>query len=119
MPSQGDIVRVTIHDPNGKNPKNRRVVILTKSDEIEPDGDIVVAAISTKFDPNNLPPEYVSVPWSNGGHPRTTLEEPSVVKCDWLDIVAVADVTTSGHLPGKYLYRVLVVIANLQRLDAS
>ena len=79
---QGDIVRVTLYDPNGQNPKSRRAVVVTKTDEI--DDAVVVAAISTKFDRKNLLPEYVAIPWHRDGHPRTSLTEPSVVKCGWL-----------------------------------
>ncbi|MBC8355124.1 MAG: type II toxin-antitoxin system PemK/MazF family toxin [Planctomycetes bacterium] len=114
MPKQGDIVRVNILDPNGKNPKNRRAVILTTSEEIDPDGDIVVAAISTKFDPNRIPSEYVQIPWDRNGHQYTTLTEPSVVKCNWLRVVAAKSVIAAGRLPGKYLYSVLKVVANLK-----
>jgi mRNA-degrading endonuclease toxin of MazEF toxin-antitoxin module len=119
MPKQGDIVRVNLLDPNGKNPKNRRAVVLTVSSQIDMEGDIVVAAISTKFDPNNIPPEYVQIPWERRGHPHTTLTEPSVVKCNWLCIVPANSVAASGHLPPKHLYNVLKAVANLQKDAAS
>jgi hypothetical protein len=111
MPVQGDIVRVTLYDPNGKNPKSRRAVVVTKTEEIE--DEVVVAAISTKFDPKGLPDDYVQVPWHRDGHAWTSLTEPSVVKCKWLDVVKCSDLTVAGHLPGKYLLRVVQTIANL------
>jgi len=115
LPKQGDIVWAIVYDPNGSNPKNRRCLVLTKSDEIQAGGDIVVAAISTKFDRTNFDPTYVAAPWQRGGHPKTTLDEPSVVKCRWLQIVSADSVTVAGYLPGKELYRVMEVIAQLAK----
>jgi hypothetical protein len=34
-------------DPNGVNPKDRPSVVVTPTDEIDPEGPIVVVAIST------------------------------------------------------------------------
>lgn len=115
MIRQGDIVRVCLYDPNGKNPKHRRAVVVTKTDEIESDSSFVVAAISTKFDKTKIPAHYIEIPWHRDGHVKTSLTEPSVVKCDWLDEVNFSDADKAGYLPGKHLLAVLEQIANLSR----
>jgi hypothetical protein len=39
--------RLEMTDPNGVNPKDRPSVVVTPTDEIDPEGPIVVVAIST------------------------------------------------------------------------
>lgn len=112
-PRQGDIVWVQILDPADQNPKTRRAVVLTRSNEITLGGQIVVAAITTKFstsDGNAIP-----VPWQRGGHPITSLTSPSAAKCDWLKIVAVSEVTRAGQMPGKNLHEILSRIQQLRQ----
>ncbi|MDY3552718.1 type II toxin-antitoxin system PemK/MazF family toxin [Gemmata sp. JC717] len=77
---QGRIVWVELLDPQGRNPKRRPAVVLTPTAEIEPGGEIVVAALSTQLDQS---PADVSVelPWHRDGHPRTKLNRRAVVVC--------------------------------------
>jgi mRNA-degrading endonuclease toxin of MazEF toxin-antitoxin module len=111
MPAQGDIVWATIRDPRGKNPKQRRAVVITATEDITDEVDL--AAISTKFDPNHVPPHWIEIPWHPNGHPRTSLNRPSVVKCDWLSTMRCEEVLKAGHLPNRHLLRVIQALANL------
>lgn len=73
---QGRIVWVELFDPQGRNPKRRPAVILTPTAEIRPEGEVVVAALSSQTDQS--PPDVsVEVPWHRDGHPRTKLNRTS------------------------------------------
>jgi mRNA-degrading endonuclease toxin of MazEF toxin-antitoxin module len=115
MVRQGDVVLVTLFDPRGQNPKLRPAVVLTADHEIAADGQIVLAAISTQFDPAKLPKFLVPVPSDPQGHPQTGLRRKSVVKCNWLKAVRCDEVTAIGRLPHEYLQSVLRQIAKLPR----
>ena len=108
---QGQVVNVEIADPRGQNKKLRPVVILTATHEISDEGNLVVAAISTKLaDP--LPADWISVPWSRDGHAGSGLTEPSVVKCHWLVRVTTADVVSvRGYLRDTDMQNIMAVVS--------
>ena len=82
-PCRGRIVWVEITDPQGVNPKCRPAVIVTPTEEIQPDADLLVVAISTQL--QNAPPEAtVELPWDRKGHPKTGLKVRCVAVCTWL-----------------------------------
>ena len=96
--SQGQVVRIAVPDPRGKNPKSRPVVILTETAELADNDEFVVACISTQFS-EPLPQHCIPAPWSPDGHAKSGLRQPSVVKCRWLLKVKREDVEeTLGHL---------------------
>ena len=107
---QGQIVLVLLTDPDGKEPKHRPAVVLTSTEELQAADEIVVAAISTVFEPP-LPNDWIEIPWSGDGRSRTGLTKPCVVKCHWLKRVRRSDILkTVGHLPPQYLVKVMRVI---------
>ena len=107
---QGQVIEVAITDPCGQNKKPRPVVILTDTDELSDAEEFVVAAISTKFsDP--LPADCILLPWSQGGHAKSGLTQPSVVKCHWLRKVTPKDVVfVRGHLPTTVMRDIMRVV---------
>lgn len=106
---QGQIVLVTVTDPRGANPKPRPAVILTGTDELQAADEIVVAAISTVFEPP-LPKDWIEIPWSGDGRSKTGLTRPSVVKCHWLKRIRRSDILhIVGYLPAEYLVKVMRV----------
>lgn len=109
----GDIVWVSITDPNGRNRKPRPTLVVTQTNDIENSETMVVVAISTEFDPDNIEDSHVKMLWSQGGHPRSSLDEPCVAKCEWQRQVKVSDVRRTGCCTGKQLYRVLEVLTQL------
>jgi len=61
-PRYGDIVLVSaMIDPQGRNPKDRPAVVVTRDDEIHEDGTLEVAAITTWL-PDPLPEDHVLLP---------------------------------------------------------
>jgi hypothetical protein len=61
-----------ILDPNGQNPKTRRVVVLTPDRELAAGFPIVVAGVTGTL-PNPLTADFVKLPYKNppGRHPKT------------------------------------------------
>lgn len=113
---QGRIVWVESLDPQGRNPKRRPAVILTPNAEIRPDGEVVVAVLSSQIDQS--PPEVsVPVPWQPNGHPRTKLNRRNVVVCSWLitlPVAAVQPADVGGVVPFAEMARVLEIVRSLQ-----
>lgn len=80
---RGRIVRVEILDPQNRNPKRRPAVIVTPTEEILPDGEVILVAITGSV--NAAPAEaQVALPWHAQGHTGTRLTKPSVAVCNWL-----------------------------------
>ena len=113
---QGRIIWVELLDPQGRNPKRRPAVILTPTGEIRPDGEVVVAALSSQVDQS--PPEVsVEVPWHRDGHPRTKLNRRNVVVCTWLSTLPVAAIREDdlgGVMPFAQMARVLEIVRSLE-----
>jgi hypothetical protein len=61
-PERGRIIWAEVPDPQGRNPKPRPLVILTATEEIQPEGMVQWAAISSQLD--QAPAEVqVELPW--------------------------------------------------------
>jgi hypothetical protein len=70
-------------------------------------GELVVAAISTVFT-RPLPSHWFELPSSPDGHPVTGLDQPCVVKSDWLKKIKSTDVITElGTAPSRAVRQVL------------
>lgn len=110
---QGQIVRATIPDPQGRNWKRRPVVIFSDAEAIAA-GEIDVIAITTQVD--SFPPEVsVSLPWQRGGHPRTTLNQRGEAICVWTARVSAGDVEPPvGRVPLAEMTRILTILADLK-----
>ena len=109
---QGQIVRVAMPDPQGRNWKRRPVVIYTPTDEIAADGMIDVVAITTQV--GTFPPEVsVPLPWQRGGHPRTTLTQRNEAICTWTGRVPITDAEPPiGRVPLAELTRILAILTS-------
>ncbi|HEU5118405.1 MAG TPA: type II toxin-antitoxin system PemK/MazF family toxin [Isosphaeraceae bacterium] len=96
-----DILFAEVLDPNGQNPKTRRVVVLTPNHALAAGFPIVVAAITSTL-PTPLTADYVRLPWMNPPrrHPRTGLTKESAVHCSWVFSITRQDVKgLSGFVP--------------------
>lgn len=112
--SQGRIVWATVPDPRGGNPKSRPVVVLTATADIDPAGDVQVAAVTTMIGQAPFS-ETVELPFAAGGHPQTKLKKQCEVVCSWVLSVPVASLTDSGgFVPSDLLAEIL---AKVQRLN--
>ena len=93
-------------DPQGRNPKNRRGVVVTKNEDLERGEPIVVAGITGTLQPP-LGLEFVELPWKNPHHPVTGLTKRCAVMCSWIAVVdPAAIIRVSGRVPGKQLIMV-------------
>ncbi len=89
-------------------------MIVTPDEEIQPDGEAWVVAITTQLDA--APPEdQVELPWDRRGHPKTKLKERCAAVCSWMVKVNVADIQESaGVVPGRQLLDILSRIKPLE-----
>lgn len=113
---QGRIVWVDMVDPQGRNPKRRPAVIVTPTEAIVADGFVAVAAVTSALD--QAPADVtIELPWHRDGHPRTKLRKRSVVICNWLEPVAVAEIRGSeGLVPEDRLALILAQVEALHIL---
>jgi PemK-like, MazF-like toxin of type II toxin-antitoxin system len=113
---QGRIVWATVPDPQGRNPKDRPLVIMTENpkDASEND-DLIVVAVTTQA--HEAPPEHcVALPWSRSPGCATKLTGPSVAVCSWLCQIKRSEVRKIGGLVNdKVLQEILSKIAELQK----
>ena len=110
---QGRIVRVELIDPQGRNPKVRPAVIVTPTDQIQPDGEVQVIAITGET--TAAPAEdCVSLPWLGTGHSKTGLTKPSVAVVTWqARVPATAILAAKGIVPSTQLAEILRKLAVL------
>jgi hypothetical protein len=98
---------VELTDPQGRNPKDRPAVIVTATEEIQPDGEVWVVAISTQMDAAPAE-EQVALPWHPQRHPRTGLTERSSAVCTWLRKVPLSSIRKyGGMVPGRQLIELM------------
>ena len=100
-----DILFAEVFDPNGQNPKIRRVVVLTPNLELAAGYPIVVAGVTTTL-PDPVTSNYVKLPYKNppGRHPRTGLTKEAAVLCTWIVSISTSDVHgRSGFVPPAYM----------------
>jgi len=95
---QGSVIWARVPDQNNQNHKTRALVVLTRTDEIEPGKKFVAVAISSDFDVP-LEDRAIPMPWLKNRHPVTRLYEPSVAVCDWLVALDESQVETISHRP--------------------
>jgi len=80
----GSIVIVSdLSDPQGRNPKDRRCVVITPDSEPRhTTGTIDVVAISWTY-PIPLPADHIPIPYRHPFHPVTGCVSPCVAVCPW------------------------------------
>ena len=90
------VVLAFIYDVQDRNGKTRPCLAI-KSEELK----ALVLAITTTFDPDNLQPDEIRLPYSeNCG---TGLDQPNVVKCRWFDVIELWRCTQIGRVPAKLM----------------
>jgi hypothetical protein len=100
-----DILFAEILDPNGQNPKIRRVVVLTPDLELADGYPIVVAGVTGTL-PSPLTSDYVRLPYKNppGRHPKTGMTKAAAVLCTWIVPINPSDIHgQSGFVPPAYM----------------
>jgi hypothetical protein len=86
-----DIIFAEVLDPDGRNQKTRRVVVLTPDIELAVGFPVVVAGVTGTL-PNPLTSDYVKLPYKNppGRHPKTGLTKEAAVLCTWVLLTPAA-----------------------------
>jgi hypothetical protein len=100
-----DIIFAEVLDPNGQNPKTRRVVVLTPDTELATGFPVVVAGVTGTL-PSTRTAEYVKLPYKNppGRHPKTGLTKEAAVLCTWVVSITQNDVKgRSGFVPPAHM----------------
>jgi len=89
-------------DPNGQNPKHRRVVVLTPNVALAGGFPIVAAPVTSQVPPV-LTADYVLLPFKNPPgtrHPATGLTKRAGIVRTWLVVVDPQYITgRSGYVP--------------------
>lgn len=96
-----DILFAEIFDPNGRNPKVRRVVVLTPDLALAAGFPVVVAGVTGTL-PDPLTADYVRLPYKNppGRHPKTGMTKEAAVLCTWVVPISRDDIRgRSGFVP--------------------
>lgn len=103
----------TIPDSHGGNAKSRPAIIVTPTKDIDPDGEIQLAAITTLT--GDAPfSETVELPFDPCGHPQTKLKKPCEVVCTWICAMPAASIRDSGGFaPSDVLLEILAKIRDL------
>ena len=105
-PCFGRIVWVELPDPQGRNPKRRPAVIVTPSEEIRPDGEVALVAVSTSF-VEASPEAQVELPWDARGTSKTQLRRPSWAVCSWQVVVPVVSIVEcKGIVPPRQMVEI-------------
>lgn len=66
---RGRLVWAEMTDPQGRNPKVRPAVVLTATDQIKPDGEVLVVAVTTEI--GQAGAMAVPLPWHPTGAVKT------------------------------------------------
>ncbi len=112
---RGRIVKAEVRDPAGRNPKIRRLVVVTETEQIRPGEPFVCVAVTATL-PRRLTGEYVLLPWDRRGHRVTGCTKRCAAKCDWLLKVRPEDVKeNNGRVPPEQLRQILDAVASLGR----
>ncbi len=104
---RGRVVLAEVVDPQGRNPKQRPLVIVTATDEIQTGSPFVGVAISTTF-PNPIPDDYVSLPFHPNGQVQTGLRKRCAAVCSWLVRLTHSDIKGDiGRVPDGQMREIL------------
>ena len=81
---QGRIVWATVPDPQGGNPKERPLVIVSATSDIADSDTVIAVAISHSATLREPQPLYVALPFHPQGNVGTKLRKPAVAICNWV-----------------------------------
>jgi PemK-like, MazF-like toxin of type II toxin-antitoxin system len=116
----GRIVWATVLDPQGRNPKDRPLVILSAlSKDAADEDELVVVAITTQGN-DAAPANCVLLPWSRNPACITKLSERCWADCRWLCKIKKGAIRKVGGLvPSHILQQILATINDLKQSAPS
>jgi mRNA-degrading endonuclease toxin of MazEF toxin-antitoxin module len=97
-----------ILDPQGRNPKDRPVVLINDFAH----GDVAAfgVAISGEYD-HPLPPSCIPIPFGRHTRCKTGLKKPSVAVCTWIVAIPLEDLQNRiGIVPPVELLQILTQV---------
>jgi hypothetical protein len=110
---QGSIIRATVTDSSGGNPKTRPLVVVTGNSDLFRSDTIQCVAITRSIGDPPLQDEIL-LQWHPQGLCRTKLRAKCGAKCSWLCEVRHADVIEiKGACPPAELELILEQVAKL------
>lgn len=77
----GRVVRATIPDPQGRNPKNRKCVVISRKEDIDAGGPIRIVGVTSTFVEEEKD-AYVPVPY--GPNCLSGFDRESAALCNWV-----------------------------------
>jgi mRNA-degrading endonuclease toxin of MazEF toxin-antitoxin module len=112
---RGRIILARILDPQGQNPKDKPLVVLTADHEIRDDAPFVAVAITSTI-PLHVPDNFVELPFHPAGTVATGLRRASAAICSWLQKLTAKDVIKDiGRVPDKQMLQILSKVKELGR----
>jgi len=103
---RGTIIWAEIDDGHG-NTKPRPALVLSSDEAIDEGEVLTVAAISTVFN-RPVPSHWFALPSNPCGDAITGLDQPSVVKSDWLrNIEQTSVIKEMGRAPAEIVKQVI------------
>ncbi len=114
----GDVVLAEIPDDAGRPCDHPHPCMVLRSSDCDP--YIYLVAISTRFD-DPPPKHWLPMLYAPGGHPITGLNQPCVLKCNWVvKFLATAVQRRIGIVPAPtYEAAVDIVLNEYRRTKAS
>jgi hypothetical protein len=106
---RGTVILANVFDPQGRNPKERPLVVVEDFEEGDP-GVFCVAVTSAL--PNPIPAEYVTLPWHRDRRvSRTGLTARCAAVCTWRVMVTQEQVVARlGQVPNQALLQIVTQI---------
>jgi mRNA-degrading endonuclease toxin of MazEF toxin-antitoxin module len=115
----GDIIWARVRDRRGIA-KERPCIIITPTELIRPDGELLLMAITTTF-PDPPPQWHVPLPWNpDFRRVGTRLAQRSAAVITWLDVVPAQEVRqVMGRVPPKQLREIERLQAELLQREGE
>lgn len=114
QPHQGRLIRASVFDRQGRNPKVRPLLVTTPTSELSRVDEVATVAVTGEFSVPNAPDE-IELPWQANGRCKTKLTKRCVAKCGWQPIVRIADIVDyKGTVPQLEMERVLEILSRIE-----
>jgi mRNA-degrading endonuclease toxin of MazEF toxin-antitoxin module len=110
---QGSIIRATVTDTIGANPKARPLIVISGNPELSQSDAVICVAITSGINDPPLQDEVV-LPWHPEGRCRTKLKTRCGAKCSWIrEVRKSAVLEVKGHCPRAELEMILDQVGKL------
>jgi mRNA-degrading endonuclease toxin of MazEF toxin-antitoxin module len=109
----GCIILAETPDPQGRNSKERPLVVVSEEAAIQAGEPLVCIAITTQI-PKNPLPHQVILPYANSGYSETGLRARCAADCSWSPTLNQDDVKrVLGNVPPAKLQAIKEIIKSM------